>query len=101
FADGAIDVAPYRKGQETACDWCEFHSICRFDPWVESFRPLQPAPKAAAKVKAPKIRHTDRVSETRTRQHACRAALAHRDIGLRCNRRRHLRAGVRAHVVGR
>ncbi len=43
--DGAVEVAPFRKSGETACDHCEFGSICRFDSWTESFRRLKPVPK--------------------------------------------------------
>jgi ATP-dependent helicase/nuclease subunit B len=49
--NGVADVAPFRKGTETACDRCEFHSVCRFDPWTQPFRSLKPAPKASAKAK--------------------------------------------------
>jgi ATP-dependent helicase/nuclease subunit B len=44
--DGVVEIRPYRKGEETACDWCEFHAVCRFDSWTEQFRPLAPPPKA-------------------------------------------------------
>ena len=43
--DGVVDIAPYRKGQETACSRCDFQALCRFDPWVEPFRSLKPLPK--------------------------------------------------------
>ncbi len=43
--DGAVEIAPYRKGSETACDYCEFHAVCRFDSWTEPFRKLEPPPK--------------------------------------------------------
>jgi ATP-dependent helicase/nuclease subunit B len=43
--EGVVKIAPYRKGQETACSRCEFNSICRFDSWVEPFRSLKPLPK--------------------------------------------------------
>ncbi|HEY2952582.1 MAG TPA: PD-(D/E)XK nuclease family protein [Verrucomicrobiae bacterium] len=43
---GVAEAAPFRKGNETACDYCEYRSICRFDPWVEPFRILRPPPKA-------------------------------------------------------
>ena len=38
---GKIDLNPFQKGQEQACTWCEFKAICRFDPWVSSFRVLR------------------------------------------------------------
>ena len=37
---GEIAPAPYRKGRETACDHCDYASVCRFDPWTQSFRAL-------------------------------------------------------------
>jgi ATP-dependent helicase/nuclease subunit B len=43
--NGVVEIAPYRKGQETACDRCEFLGVCRFDSWTERFRPLEPLPK--------------------------------------------------------
>jgi ATP-dependent helicase/DNAse subunit B len=38
---GAIGLNPYQKGSERACDKCQYQGICRFDPWVNSFRPLR------------------------------------------------------------
>ncbi len=38
---GAIGLNPYQKGAERACDKCEYQGICRFDPWVNSFRLLR------------------------------------------------------------
>ncbi|HUL51193.1 MAG TPA: PD-(D/E)XK nuclease family protein [Candidatus Nitrosotalea sp.] len=37
--DAAVD--PYRLGAKTACDFCEYGSICRIDPWTHSFRSLR------------------------------------------------------------
>jgi len=37
---GEAGVEPYRLKQQTACDWCAYRSVCRFDPWTMSFRPL-------------------------------------------------------------
>lgn len=39
---GHIDVAPYRIGDERACSYCPFTSVCRFDPLIEGndYRPL-------------------------------------------------------------
>jgi len=31
---------PYRIGKHTACEYCDFRSVCRFDPWTEKFRVL-------------------------------------------------------------
>ncbi len=40
---GRIEVAPYRKGSsETACDQCDYRSVCRFNPWVQAYRILKP-----------------------------------------------------------
>jgi ATP-dependent helicase/nuclease subunit B len=38
--DGNIELNPFQKGSERACDACDFQGICRFDPWVHSFRVL-------------------------------------------------------------
>lgn len=38
---GETDVSPYRIGQHTACDYCDFRPVCRFDPWTQPFRSLQ------------------------------------------------------------
>jgi ATP-dependent helicase/nuclease subunit B len=37
---GRAEVGPYRKGQDTPCDQCAYHSICRVDPWTHQFRVL-------------------------------------------------------------
>ena len=42
---GDTRVAPYRKAAETACDFCDYRPICRFDPWTEPYRVLRPPPK--------------------------------------------------------
>jgi hypothetical protein len=38
---GQIAPAPFRKGAETACDFCDYASVCRFDPWTQPFRALK------------------------------------------------------------
>lgn len=38
---GRVAPAPYRKGNETACDGCLFRPVCRFDPWVQPYRVLR------------------------------------------------------------
>jgi len=53
---GTAGATPYRKGNERACDWCAFQTVCRFDSWENPFRILrkpsnpndaaEPAPKA-------------------------------------------------------
>ena len=45
---GQIAPAPFRKGGETACGFCDYASVCRFDAWTQPFRPLAEPPKAAA-----------------------------------------------------
>lgn len=37
---GEAECAPYRIGQHTACEYCDFQSVCRFDPWTQPFRVL-------------------------------------------------------------
>ena len=38
---GKVAAVPFRKGGETACDFCDYASICRFDPWTQPFRSLK------------------------------------------------------------
>lgn len=45
---GKLAPAPYRKGTETACDWCGYQAVCRFDPWTQPFRALPAPPKTAS-----------------------------------------------------
>ena len=45
---GQVKLDPYRKGSTTACDQCEYASICRIDPWTQNFRVLR-KPEAEAK----------------------------------------------------
>ncbi len=40
---GAAQVDPYRKGQETPCDYCDYSAACRIDRWTHRFRVLKPA----------------------------------------------------------
>jgi ATP-dependent helicase/nuclease subunit B len=37
---GESDVLPFRIGKHTACDYCDFRPVCRFDPWTQPFRSL-------------------------------------------------------------
>jgi len=37
---GEAGCAPYRIGTHTACEYCDFQSVCRFDPWTQPFRAL-------------------------------------------------------------
>ncbi|MBI5774609.1 MAG: PD-(D/E)XK nuclease family protein [Verrucomicrobia bacterium] len=38
---GDAQVDPFRKGQFTACEHCDFQSVCRIDPWTHSWRVLK------------------------------------------------------------
>jgi ATP-dependent helicase/nuclease subunit B len=38
---GKMNIAPFRKGAMTACDQCDYQSICRIDPWTHQFRTLR------------------------------------------------------------
>ncbi len=38
---GEAELSPYRIGKHTACDYCDFRPVCRFDPWTQAFRPLR------------------------------------------------------------
>lgn len=37
---GEAALSPYRIGKHTACDYCDFRPVCRFDPWTQTFRSL-------------------------------------------------------------
>ena len=34
---GEIEVAPYRRKKDSACDYCAFHAICGFDPKIPGY----------------------------------------------------------------
>jgi ATP-dependent helicase/nuclease subunit B len=38
---GVTGLNPFQKGGEKACDKCDYQGICRFDPWLNSFRVLR------------------------------------------------------------
>jgi ATP-dependent helicase/nuclease subunit B len=38
---GVANIDPYQKGSATACDQCDYHAICRIDPWTHSYRMLR------------------------------------------------------------
>lgn len=42
---GEASVAPYRKGCETPCEFCDYRPICRIDPWTHQYRTLEPTPE--------------------------------------------------------
>jgi ATP-dependent helicase/nuclease subunit B len=37
---GVAHLDPYRKGQETPCEYCDYHAACRIDPWTHRYRTL-------------------------------------------------------------
>jgi len=37
---GEASVAPYRKGSDTPCTFCDYRPICRIDPWTHQYRSL-------------------------------------------------------------
>jgi ATP-dependent helicase/nuclease subunit B len=39
---GEAKVDPYRKGRETACEYCDYRAVCRMDPWTHRYRVLRP-----------------------------------------------------------
>ncbi len=39
---GDIPVEPYRHGQMTPCQYCDYSSVCRIDTRTHSWRTLQP-----------------------------------------------------------
>jgi ATP-dependent helicase/nuclease subunit B len=44
---GAVEVMPYRMGEQTPCPRCEFRSVCRFDPAINHYLHLEPMKRAA------------------------------------------------------
>lgn len=48
---GEAKVDPYRKGSATACEQCDYLSICRLDPWTHNYRILKNPEKRPAPVK--------------------------------------------------
>ena len=41
--DGVASVDPFRKGAETACQYCDYGGACRIDPWTHRYRVLRAA----------------------------------------------------------
>jgi len=37
---GRANVDPYRKGQQKACEYCDYKPVCRIDPWTHKYRVL-------------------------------------------------------------
>jgi ATP-dependent helicase/nuclease subunit B len=42
---GDIQVDPYLNGGKTPCEWCDYASICRIDPWLHRYRVLRRHPE--------------------------------------------------------
>ncbi len=40
---GAAQVAPYRKGKQTPCEFCDYQAACRIDKWTHQYRVLRAA----------------------------------------------------------
>jgi ATP-dependent helicase/nuclease subunit B len=38
---GQIDVSPYRIGQATPCEYCEYRAVCRFDASINRYHQLE------------------------------------------------------------
>jgi len=49
---GAAKVDPYRKGAETPCEFCDYASACRIDPWTHQWRVLRAKESGSAAVPA-------------------------------------------------
>jgi ATP-dependent helicase/nuclease subunit B len=45
---GEAKVDPYRKGAETPCEFCDYASACRIDPWTHQWRVLRAAKEKPA-----------------------------------------------------
>jgi ATP-dependent helicase/nuclease subunit B len=41
--DGRFRLAPFVDGAEVACAYCPYAAVCRFDPLIDKYRPLNPA----------------------------------------------------------
>ena len=38
---GNVQVSPFRKGNQVACDQCGYQGVCRIDPWTHKYRVLK------------------------------------------------------------
>ena len=45
---GEASVDPYRKGAETPCEFCDYASACRIDPWTHPYRVLRAAKESGS-----------------------------------------------------
>jgi ATP-dependent helicase/nuclease subunit B len=50
---GQFPVDPYRKDRQTACDYCDYRAVCRFDPWLQPYRVLRPPSKPVQEAPKP------------------------------------------------
>ena len=41
--DGEIDITPYQLGTRSACTYCDFCAVCRFDTCYNKYRSIEPA----------------------------------------------------------
>ena len=41
IASGDVRPSPYRRGKETACDYCRYRHICGFDSRLEGYQYLE------------------------------------------------------------
>jgi ATP-dependent helicase/nuclease subunit B len=39
---GKVQASPFRWQNKTACDFCRYRPVCRFDPWTQPYRTLRP-----------------------------------------------------------
>jgi ATP-dependent helicase/nuclease subunit B len=39
--DGKISIYPYQKKKETACDFCDYREVCRFDGRIDEYHVLK------------------------------------------------------------
>jgi ATP-dependent helicase/nuclease subunit B len=53
---GEADVDPFRKGARTACDHCDYQSICRIDPWTHRYRILRKVEESTEEISVLKTR---------------------------------------------
>jgi ATP-dependent helicase/nuclease subunit B len=57
---GEAKVDPYRKGSTTACEQCDYLSICRLDPWTHNYRILKKQEEKTDGGDTNEIRRTER-----------------------------------------
>ena len=57
--EGVIEAKPYRIGKETPCGHCEYRSVCRFDPAINSYLMLAPMKRSEVLAKVVEGRHEE------------------------------------------